>query len=72
MRYSSLFSPALALALASSAFASDAPSDVLSLTSTDFDNTVNPEPLILVEFFAPWYAFHSNIIGIVVLIVVLA
>ncbi|PBK69670.1 disulfide isomerase [Armillaria solidipes] len=55
MRYSFL-APALALAFASSVFAdADAlPSDVLSLTAADFDDIVNPEPLILVEFFAPW------------------
>ncbi|KAI0921126.1 hypothetical protein AcW1_004792 [Taiwanofungus camphoratus] len=27
---------------------------VISLTSSNFDAIVNPEPLILVEFFAPW------------------
>lgn len=32
----------------------DGPSDVLSLTAADFESTVNSEPLILVEFFAPW------------------
>lgn len=29
-------------------------SDVIDLTPTNFDAIVNPEPLILVEFFAPW------------------
>lgn len=30
------------------------PSDVLDLTKDTFAKTVDPEPLILVEFFAPW------------------
>ncbi|CAG8638731.1 19997_t:CDS:2, partial [Gigaspora rosea] len=30
------------------------PSDVISLSKADFNETVNPEKLILVEFFAPW------------------
>jgi protein disulfide-isomerase A1 len=41
------------LALAASALA-DAASDVLSLSSSNFEASVAPEPLILVEFFAPW------------------
>ncbi|KAF9268027.1 disulfide isomerase [Marasmius fiardii PR-910] len=47
---------ALALSIVSfvAADAEDKPSDVLSLTATDFEAKVNPEPLILVEFFAPW------------------
>jgi len=54
MRFSSLFSHAASVfALASLAVAEDA-SDVLSLTAGTFDSSVNPEPLILVEFFAPW------------------
>ncbi len=62
MRYSFL-APALALAFASSVFAdADAPpSDVLSLTAADFDDIVNPEPLILVEFFAPWYVSFAQL-----------
>jgi len=43
------------LALLAVAFAeSDTPSDVLSLTAEDFKSVVDPEPVILVEFFAPW------------------
>lgn len=55
MRYSSIFSSvsALALALATLAAAEEA-SDVINLSASDFDSLVNPEPLILVEFFAPW------------------
>lgn len=46
---------ALALALVTIALADgDAPSDVLNLVATDFDAKVNPESLMLVEFFAPW------------------
>ena len=29
-------------------------SDVIDLTLSNFDSVVNPESLILVEFFAPW------------------
>lgn len=34
-------------------------SDVIDLTPGNFDAVVNPEPLVLVEFFAPWYACIS-------------
>lgn len=45
------FSKALtALALAAVALASD----VIDLTPDTFDEVVNPDPLMLVEFFAPW------------------
>lgn len=53
MRFS-LSAPASALILASLVFA-DAASDVLTLTTATFESTLNPEPLVLVEFFAPWY-----------------
>jgi protein disulfide-isomerase A1 len=53
-----LSSAASLLAVASFATATEsateATSHVLSLTSESFDTTVKPEPLILVEFFAPW------------------
>jgi len=45
--------PASVLALAILALA-EQDSDVLSLTTSSFETTVNPEPLMLVEFFAPW------------------
>lgn len=48
-----LSTPASLLALAAVAFA-EGPSDVLSLTAATFESTVNAEPIILVEFFAPW------------------
>lgn len=44
---------ALLLAAATRVFAADE-SDVLNLTSANFDSTVDPADLILVEFFAPW------------------
>jgi hypothetical protein len=31
-----------------------ATSDVLELTSADFDDTMRENPLVLAEFFAPW------------------
>jgi len=31
-----------------------AESDVLELTSADFDETMKEHPLVLAEFFAPW------------------
>ena len=34
--------------------ADETPSDVISLTAADFESTVTAQPLILVEFFAPW------------------
>lgn len=53
MRFSLLVSSGVVLL--ASLVAADA-SDVLSLTSENFDAVVKPEPLVLVEFFAPWYA----------------
>jgi len=63
MRLPSFVSAASAVALASLVVAdSDAekPSDVLSVTQDTFDSTVNPEALILVEFFAPWYVGYLS------------
>ncbi|OJA18975.1 hypothetical protein AZE42_00355 [Rhizopogon vesiculosus] len=59
MRFTSFVSVASTVALVSFASAKDADestniSDVLNLTKDSFASTVNPEPLILVEFFAPW------------------
>ncbi|KAI0660987.1 protein disulfide isomerase [Cubamyces menziesii] len=50
MRFSHLFSSAAAFALFTAVLASD----VIDLTHDNFDAVVNPESLILVEFFAPW------------------
>jgi len=53
MRLSSLISAASALAL--TAFvAAEGASDVLDLDASNFESNVNPEQMILVEFFAPW------------------
>jgi len=53
MRVSSLFSSVTVLAFVSAVVAEGA-SDVIDLTSDNFNAVVTPEPLILVEFFAPW------------------
>ncbi|KAA1466410.1 protein disulfide isomerase [Dentipellis sp. KUC8613] len=53
MRFSSLLSPASALLFASYVLA-EGPSDVIDLNPANFKDVVQPEPLILVEFFAPW------------------
>jgi len=59
MRLSSLSTSVSLLALAAvvlgdAAPDADAPSDVLSLTTATFKSSVADEPLMLVEFFAPW------------------
>lgn len=56
MRFSSILASAFSLTLATLAVA-EAASDVNDLTSSNFKSVVDPEKLILVEFFAPWYAF---------------
>ncbi|TFK43487.1 protein disulfide isomerase [Crucibulum laeve] len=53
MRFSSLSAPASLLALATLVLG-EAASDVLSLTTADFESSVADAPLMLVEFFAPW------------------
>ena len=53
MRFCSLTASASILALASLVFA-DFDSDVISLTAKNFEESVWKEPLMLVEFFAPW------------------
>lgn len=58
MRFSSFVSAASAVAFASLVVGdtdTDKPSDVVSVTQDTFESTVNPESLILVEFFAPWF-----------------
>lgn len=62
MRFTSFVSAASAVALASLVAAdadAEKPSDVASLTQETFESTVNPEPLILVEFYAPWYVRYA-------------
>jgi protein disulfide-isomerase A1 len=55
MRISSLLASLVSLTLATLAVAEAAPSDVIDLTPSNFKSVVDPEKLILVEFFAPWY-----------------
>jgi protein disulfide-isomerase A1 len=52
---SSLVSQAVSLIALAFLATAESASDVLSLTAANFDSSVKPEPLILVEFFAPWY-----------------
>lgn len=52
MKFSSLLRSLTALALVTVAIAEDA-SDVIDVTPNNFD-TITKEPLVLVEFFAPW------------------
>ncbi|KAF8529165.1 protein disulfide isomerase [Hysterangium stoloniferum] len=54
MRVSTLLPSLLSLYLVSVFTAAEEGSDVLDLDAANFDTTVNPEALILVEFFAPW------------------
>jgi hypothetical protein len=56
MRLSSFIQTVSALAFVTYVAAEGA-SDVLDLKADNFESSVNPEPLILVEFFAPWLAF---------------
>jgi protein disulfide-isomerase A1 len=51
---SSLVSQAVSLIALAFLATAESASDVLSLTAANFDSSVKPEPLILVEFFAPW------------------
>jgi protein disulfide-isomerase A1 len=53
MRLSVLSGAALSVALAT-LVAADNASDVVSLTSADFEKSLGDEALTLVEFFAPW------------------
>lgn len=52
MKFSSLLRSLTALALVTLAAAED-PSDVIDVTPSNFDS-ITKEPLVLVEFFAPW------------------
>lgn len=55
MRVSTLSSSAACLLSLAAFVVGDAASDVLSLKAADFEAAVAAEPLLLVEFFAPWY-----------------
>ena len=52
MKFSSLLRSLTALALVTVAIAEEA-SDVIDLTPSNFD-AITKEPLVLLEFFAPW------------------
>ncbi|KIJ20059.1 hypothetical protein PAXINDRAFT_67793 [Paxillus involutus ATCC 200175] len=57
MRLSTFVSAASAVAFASLVAAdadAEKPSDVITVGQETFESTVHPEPLILVEFYAPW------------------
>lgn len=54
MRLSRVISSVAALAATALVVGAADSSDVLDLTPDNFVSTVNPESLILVEFFAPW------------------
>lgn len=54
MRFSGAIASVALAALVAAEGASDAASDVLSLTTSDFDKTIGAEALMLVEFYAPW------------------
>ena len=61
-RTSAAFTVALTSLAAADGDAKKKPSDVIDITQEMFESTVNPEPLILVKFFAPWYvAFHVRV-----------
>ena len=55
MRFTSVLASTLSLTLATLALA-EAASDVIDLTPSNIKSVVDLEKLILVEFFAPWYA----------------
>ncbi len=63
MRISTLLSSAFPLLLATLALAEGA-SDVIDLTPANFKLVVNPEKLILVEFFAPWYPSFPSLFSL--------
>jgi protein disulfide-isomerase A1 len=48
------FIPAASAFVLATLVAAEGASDVLDLKADTFESSVNPEPLILVEFFAPW------------------
>lgn len=50
----STFIPAASAVVLAAFVAAEGASDVLDLKATDFSSHVDAEPLILVEFFAPW------------------
>lgn len=59
MKFSSLLRSLTALALVTLAVAED-PSDVIDVTPSNFD-AVTKEPLVLVEFFAPWSSYFTTL-----------
>jgi protein disulfide-isomerase A1 len=54
MRFSTQFGAATLSLVFAALAAAEGASDVIDLTPANFDATVKAEPLMLVEFFAPW------------------
>lgn len=59
MKFSSLLRSLTALALVTLVVA-EGPSDVIDVTPSNFDAIIK-EPLVLVEFFAPWSSHFTTL-----------
>jgi hypothetical protein len=58
MRFSALSGAAASVALAT-LVAAEGATDVLALTTAEFEKSIAEEPLMLVEFYAPWYVLKN-------------
>ena len=56
------FSTPICLLAFAALMAADEASDVISLTAQTFQSTIDTEPIILVQFFAPWYGLITFLI----------
>jgi protein disulfide-isomerase A1 len=54
MRFAALSASLALAALVAAEGASEAATDVLALTTAEFDKAIAEEPLMLLEFYAPW------------------